>query len=129
MRREDPGKGAGRSGRTRAAEAAGLAHPADLYGGTAVDEFYSSAAAAGPARTALLRDVLGGVPIPHRGVLSSGTADQLAALTARGAQTPSACIQFVEGDRLRLYGSWGVAADWDAIADTALDGSLGGLVV
>ncbi|GIF13121.1 ATP-binding protein [Actinoplanes teichomyceticus] len=80
----------------------------------------------------LLRDVLAGAaarPVLHRGVLTSGTADQLAALTARGAQTPSACIQFVEGDRLRLYGSWGVSADWDAIADTPLEGSLGGMVV
>ncbi|AEV87519.1 histidine kinase [Actinoplanes sp. SE50] len=79
----------------------------------------------------LLRDVLGGamLPVLHRGVLTSGTADQLAALTARGAQTPSACIQFVEGEKLRLYGSWGVAEDWAAIADTPLHGSLGGLVV
>ncbi|BCY13830.1 ATP-binding protein [Actinoplanes sp. L3-i22] len=142
MRREDSGPGAGRSGRTRAAEAAALARPAELYGGTAVDEHPVSATAAteprsigappqsgGERRPPSLRDVLGAHPDLHRGVLTSGTADQLAALTARGAQTPSACIQFVEGDRLRLYGSWGVSADWDAIADTALDGSLGGLVV
>jgi signal transduction histidine kinase/PAS domain-containing protein len=154
MRREDPGIGAGRSGRTRAAEAAALARPAELYGGTAVDEHPSLPAAAtdrppageprlptgtrlptgSPAvQTAhLLRDVLAEAaaqPGLHRGVLTSGTADQLAALTARGAQTPSACIQFVEGDKLRLYGSWGVAADWEAIADTRLDRSLGGMVV
>ncbi|BCJ41766.1 sensor histidine kinase [Actinoplanes ianthinogenes] len=80
----------------------------------------------------LLRDVLAGAaagPALQRGVLSSGTADQLAALTARGAQTQSACIQFVEGDRLRLYGSWGVSSDWDAINETTLHGSLGGMVV
>ncbi|MFI1994282.1 ATP-binding protein [Actinoplanes sp. NPDC020271] len=140
MRREDGGSGAARSGRARAAEAAGLARPADLYGGTAVDEHPNSPAAAidrhrviGTPRSGdespALQDVPAGAPILHRGVLTSGTADQLAALTARAAQTPSACIQFVEGEKLRLYGSWGVAADWDAIADTALDGSLGGLVV
>ena len=65
----------------------------------------------------------------HRGVLSSGSADQLAALTARAAGAPSACIQFVEGDRLRLYGSWGLAAEWDEANHTGLDDSLGGVVV
>ncbi|GAA2715679.1 MULTISPECIES: sensor histidine kinase [Actinoplanes] len=141
MRREDPGNGAGRSERARAAEAAALARPADLYGGTAVDEHTMSAAATDPRAPAgwqvpggvhRLRDVLAEAaarPALHRGVLTSGTADQLAALTARGAQTPSACIQFIESDRLRLYGSWGVAEDWESIADMPLDGSLGGMVV
>jgi PAS domain S-box-containing protein len=65
----------------------------------------------------------------HRGVLTSGSADQLAALTARASAAPSACVQFVEGDRLRLYGSWGVAADWDEVSHTSLENSLGGIVV
>ncbi|MEU4164681.1 ATP-binding protein [Actinoplanes sp. NPDC026670] len=117
MRREGPGD-AGRSGRTHAAEAAAPARTADPYGGTAVDEHARSPAAAG---------FLG--PTPHRGVLTSGSADQLAALTARAAAAPSACVQFVEGDRLRLYGSWGVAADWDEVIHTDLESSLGGIVV
>ncbi|WP_433826313.1 ATP-binding protein [Actinoplanes sp. CA-015351] len=62
-------------------------------------------------------------------MLTSGSADQLAALVARAAGAPSACIQFVEDDSLRLYGSWGVAADWEVVAESALEGSLGGVVV
>ncbi|GIE41326.1 ATP-binding protein [Actinoplanes lobatus] len=58
---------------------------------------------------------------PHRGVLTSGSTDQLAALTARAANAPSACILFIEGDQLRLYGSWGVSTDWMQ--------ALGGIVV
>ncbi|MEU4688418.1 ATP-binding protein [Actinoplanes sp. NPDC023714] len=62
-------------------------------------------------------------------MLTSGSADQLAALVARAAHAPSACIQFVEDSRLRLYGSWGVSADWEVVAESSLDSSLGGLVV
>lgn len=47
----------------------------------------------------------------HRGVLTSGSADQLAALTGRAAGAAGACIQFTEGGELRLYGSWGVPAE------------------
>ncbi|GAA0423328.1 hypothetical protein Aca07nite_23400 [Actinoplanes capillaceus] len=64
----------------------------------------------------------------HRGVLTSGSADQLAALTARAANAPSACIQFIEEDRLRLYGGWGVSADWADVTGTRLENSLGGIV-
>src|SRR5690349_1503900 len=111
MRQEGPG-GAGRSGRARAAEAAAPARAAGLHGGTAVDERPGSAAAAaelgdatvrgggeGRGKTGFLGTSL------HRGVLTSGSADQLAALTARAAAAPSACVQFVDGNRLRLYGS------------------------
>ncbi|MEV6343931.1 ATP-binding protein [Actinoplanes sp. NPDC051851] len=149
MRREDTGGVAGRPERGRAADDPALAGVAEPYGGTAVDEHPGSATAAGardpdPAAGADVRDpgaaaggerVFGGAgadgerPALHRGALTSGTADQLAALTARAAHVPSACLQLVEGDRLRLYGSWGVAVDWTSIADTPLDGSLGGLVV
>ncbi|GIE88825.1 Signal transduction histidine kinase [Actinoplanes regularis] len=177
MRRENPGTGVGRPGRARAAGAAD-ASPAELHGGTAVDEHPASPAAAlepqpaasgpqppafasqpadqpaqprgsqesrgftghraagashagHPATAPPWRSVIGASTAPdlHRGVLTSGTADQLAALTARGAQAPGACIQFVERNKLRLYGSWGAAVDWEAIADTDLDGSLGGLVI
>ncbi|MFC4064754.1 ATP-binding protein [Actinoplanes subglobosus] len=116
MRREGPGD-AGRSGRAHAVEAASPEPTAEPYGGTAVDELPRSPAAAGFL----------GHP-PHRGVLTSGSADQLAALTARAAGAPSACVQFVEGETLRLYGSWGLAADWDEVNHTDLEHSLGGIV-
>ncbi|MEU4426939.1 ATP-binding protein [Actinoplanes sp. NPDC024001] len=128
MRRDDPGDGAGRSQGAPAAEAAAFARPAEPYGGTAVDERPGSPAA---ARAGIFREALAEAagPILHRGVLTSGSADQLAALVARAAQVPSACIQFVEGSRLRLYGSWGISADWEVVAETGLDNSLGGLVI
>ncbi|MFC7534655.1 ATP-binding protein [Actinoplanes sp. GCM10030250] len=136
MRRDDPGVGAGPSERAPAAEAAAFARPAEpSFGGTAVDEHFVSPAAAAkphlngtttPHRAGVFRDA--GSPL-HRGVLTSGSADQLAALVARAAQVPSACIQFVEGSRLRLYGSWGVSTDWDVVAETSLQDSVGGLVV
>ncbi|GAA4928265.1 hypothetical protein GCM10025331_09700 [Actinoplanes utahensis] len=114
MLRDVPGD-AGRSGRTPAA----FARAAAPYGGTAVDEH--------PRLPAAATELFG--PALHRGVLTSGSADQLAALTARATGAPSACIQFAEGDRLRLYGSWGVAADWDEVTETGLDDSLGGIVM
>jgi hypothetical protein len=45
----------------------------------------------------------------HRGVLTSGTADQLATLVARAAHAPGAMIHFREGATLRLYGAWGLS--------------------
>src|SRR5512138_1555626 len=45
----------------------------------------------------------------HRGVLTSGAADQLAALVARAAHAPVGLIHFKQGGRLRLYGGWGLA--------------------
>ncbi|MFD0521369.1 hypothetical protein [Paractinoplanes durhamensis] len=65
----------------------------------------------------------------HRGVLTSGAADQLAALVARAAHAPVGLIHFLQGGRLRLYGGWGVAGSWDEIADTPIDNSLTGLVL
>jgi len=65
----------------------------------------------------------------HRGVLTSGAADQLAALAARAAQAPSGLIHFVEGDRLRLYGAWGLQLDWVDVADMPIKDSLAGVVV
>ncbi|BBH63735.1 hypothetical protein ACTI_04200 [Actinoplanes sp. OR16] len=134
MRRDDAGIDAGRSDGTGAAEAATLAHPVAPHGGSAADGHRSPAAADTPPRKrGSLRDVLAEAaaagPSLHRGVLTSGSADQLAALVARAAGAPSACIQFVEDSRLRLYGSWGVAADWEVVAESSLDTSLGGIVV
>ncbi|GAA2649562.1 hypothetical protein GCM10010436_76280 [Paractinoplanes durhamensis] len=62
-------------------------------------------------------------------MLTSGAADQLAALVARAAHAPVGLIHFLQGGRLRLYGGWGVAGSWDEIADTPIDNSLTGLVL
>ncbi len=74
-----------------------------------------------------------GVPVlppePHRGVLTSGAADQLAALAARAAHAPVGLIHFVQGGRLRLYGGWGLSGSWDAVADAPAEESLAGLVL
>ena len=73
-------------------------------------------------------------PIPmingvRRGVLTSGAADQLAALVARAAGASSGLIHFVEGQRLRLYGGWGLLIPWEDVADTPVRDSLAGVVV
>jgi PAS domain S-box-containing protein len=64
----------------------------------------------------------------HRGVLTSGAADQLAALVARAAHAPIGLIHFVQGRKLRLYGGWGLTIPWDSIADTPIEDSLAGIV-
>src|SRR6266496_4713349 len=66
---------------------------------------------------------------PHRGVLTSGAADQLAALVARAAGAPAGLIHFLQGTRLRLYGGWGLSLPWDAVADTPVGHSPAGIVV
>ena len=68
-------------------------------------------------------------PDVHRGVLTSGAADQLAALVARAAGTSSGLIHFVEGERLRLYGGWGLLIPWEDVADTPVRDSLAAIVV
>ncbi len=74
--------------------------------------------------------VLGGAePASHRGVLTSGAADQLAALVARAARAGSGSIHFVEGDRLRLYGGWGLDVPWAAVADTPVRDTLAGVIL
>ncbi|GIM94296.1 PAS domain-containing sensor histidine kinase [Paractinoplanes toevensis] len=65
----------------------------------------------------------------HRGVLTSGAADHLAALVARAANAPAGLIHFAQGGRLRLYGGWGLSGAWDEVADTPIDESLAGLVL
>ncbi|MEU4241127.1 ATP-binding protein [Actinoplanes sp. NPDC026619] len=65
----------------------------------------------------------------HRGVLTSGAADQLAALVARAAHAPVGLIHFAQGGRLRLYGGWGLSGSWDEVADTPIEDSLAGLVL
>src|SRR3954470_15675825 len=65
----------------------------------------------------------------RRGTLTSGAADQLAALVARAAHAPSGLIHFVEGGRLRLYGGWGLRGPWDEVADTPVQHTLAGIVL
>jgi PAS domain S-box-containing protein len=65
----------------------------------------------------------------HRGVLTSGAADQLAALVARAADAPAGLIHFVQGTRLRLYGGWGLSIPWDTVADIPIDDTLAGIVL
>jgi PAS domain S-box-containing protein len=66
---------------------------------------------------------------PHRGLLTSGAADQLAALTARAAQAPSGLIHFVEGDRLRIYGGWGPLIRWEDAAATPVKDTIAHLIM
>src|SRR5690348_4459407 len=73
--------------------------------------------------------LLRGAPEPHRGVLTSGAADQLAALVARAAHAPVGLIHFVQGGRMRLYGGWGLAGSWDEVADVPVEESLAALVM
>ncbi|NMO51316.1 GAF domain-containing protein [Actinoplanes sp. TBRC 11911] len=68
-------------------------------------------------------------PERDRGVLTSGAADQLAALVARAANAPVGLIYFVQGDHLRLYGGWGLSVAWDAVANTENERSLAGVVI
>jgi PAS domain S-box-containing protein len=65
----------------------------------------------------------------HRGVLTNGAADQLAALVARAAAAPTGLIHFVEGGRLRLYGGWGLGIPWATVADAPIKDSLAEQVI
>ena len=63
----------------------------------------------------------------RRGALTSGAADQLAALAARAAHAPSGHLHFIDGDRIRLYGVWGLSVPWD-VADAPIRDSLADVV-
>jgi PAS domain S-box-containing protein len=63
------------------------------------------------------------------GVLTTGAADQLAALVARAAHAPSGLIHFVEGTELHVYGAWGLPVSWETVAATPLEHSLARIVV
>src|SRR5690349_16549991 len=109
MRREDPGLDAGR-----------------LWGARA-----STTVAGGVAwRPGVLEEgLLSASAELHRGVLTSGAADQLAALVARAAHAPAGLIHFVQGGRLRLYGGWGLSGSWDEVADIPVEESLAEIVL
>ncbi|MEU4218669.1 ATP-binding protein [Actinoplanes sp. NPDC026623] len=66
---------------------------------------------------------------PRRNLLTSGAADQLAALVARAANAPAALVHFVEGDRLRSYGGYGLSVRWEDVADVRLEDTLAGILV
>jgi signal transduction histidine kinase/PAS domain-containing protein len=61
--------------------------------------------------------------------IPSGAGQQLAALIARAARAPSGLVHFVEGDALRIYGSYGLPVHWENVADSPLRDSLAGLIV
>jgi PAS domain S-box-containing protein len=82
-----------------------------------------------PAGIARWRPGLPDADEMHRGVLTSGAADQLAALVARAADAPAGLIHFAQGQRLRLYGGWGLSIPWDAVADVPVDDALAGIVL
>lgn len=108
MRREDPGLDAGRAWGARVATAPG---GVDWRPGVLEEGLLHTSAEL------------------HRGVLTSGAADQLAALVARATHAPVGLIHFVQGGRLRLYGGWGLAGSWDEIADVPAEESLSGIVL
>ncbi|MFI5936605.1 ATP-binding protein [Actinoplanes sp. NPDC051494] len=62
-------------------------------------------------------------------VLASGAADHLAALIARSARAPCGMVHVVEGDHLKLYGSYGLETPREQIAEIPIAGTIPGLVV
>ncbi|MEU7907518.1 ATP-binding protein [Actinoplanes sp. NPDC049118] len=66
---------------------------------------------------------------PRRNLLTSGAADQLAALIARAADAPAGLVHFVEGDRLRSYGGHGLSVPWEEVADVRLEDTLAGILI
>lgn len=65
----------------------------------------------------------------RRGALTSGAADQLAALVARALRAGTAMLYLVTDEQLHLYGSYGVAASWQDAACGSVAINLGGIVV
>jgi signal transduction histidine kinase/PAS domain-containing protein len=61
-------------------------------------------------------------------VLFRSAGDQLAALIARAAHAPTGLVHFIEGTRLRIYGSYGLPVRSEDVADTALKDSLASLI-
>src|SRR3954447_22699411 len=108
MRRENPGLDAGRLWGARTATVAG----------------------GGEWRPGVLEEgLLSASTELHRGVLTSGAADQLAALVARAAHAPVGLIHFAQGGRMRLYGGGGLARSWGEAADVPVEESLAALVM
>lgn len=70
-----------------------------------------------------------GPAVPARCVLTSGAADHVAALVARAAHSTCALVHFRDGDRLLLYGGYGLPAPRDDFIDIPIGDTLGGIVV
>jgi signal transduction histidine kinase/PAS domain-containing protein len=64
-----------------------------------------------------------------RSPLSERAADRLAALTAQAAAVPTALVQLVRGDRLRLTGGVGLPSGWETLPDVPLASTLAGVVL
>ena len=120
MRRDDPGREAGWVHSTRVADAARRLLPAERPPALDARQWPRGVIEGG-----LLHE---GAEL-HHGVLTSGAADQLAALVARAANAPVGMIHFVQDARLRLYGSWGLTLAWDSVADTPIESSMAGIVL
>ncbi|HEU4349312.1 MAG TPA: ATP-binding protein [Actinoplanes sp.] len=65
----------------------------------------------------------------HRGVLNSGTADQLAALVARAARAPTGLIHFAEGGLLVRYGAYGLPVGFAEDGEIPVEASIAGRVM
>ncbi len=63
------------------------------------------------------------------GALVRGAADHLAALVARAVGAQCGLVHFVEGERLRLYGGFGLETPRERVADIPLTEGLAGFVV
>ncbi|WP_245908388.1 ATP-binding protein [Pseudosporangium ferrugineum] len=64
-----------------------------------------------------------------RSALTTGAADQVAALIARATGSSCGLVHFVDGDRLVLYGGHGLRSLREEYADIPIARTLGGLVV
>ncbi|WP_067503079.1 ATP-binding protein [Actinoplanes sp. TFC3] len=61
--------------------------------------------------------------------LTSGAADHLAALIARSVGASCGLVHFLEGDRLRFYGGYGLESPREQLSEIPVADSLFGLVV
>jgi PAS domain S-box-containing protein len=84
---------------------------------------------AGRAGSATALPLRQAIVAPARDVFTRGTADQLAALVARAVRAPTGLVHIIEGDRLHLYGSYGLDVDWDDLSETSLEDSLAGIIL
>ncbi|MEV4638825.1 ATP-binding protein [Actinoplanes sp. NPDC049548] len=67
--------------------------------------------------------------IPARSVLTSGAADQVAALVARATHSTCGLVHFVDGNRLLLYGGHGLRVPRADFDDLPIGDTLAGIVV
>ncbi|MGW4947067.1 ATP-binding protein [Actinoplanes sp. NPDC004185] len=65
----------------------------------------------------------------HDDTINSAAGEQLAALIARAAHAPGGLVHFVDGEALRIYGSYGLRMRWEDFGGTPLRDSLAGLIV